>query len=295
MVTAASLGSADMLPTFFIIGAAKAGTTALFFYLDLHPEVQMSSEKEPDFFADPDGYLPFGRVSSLRRYERLFESASPVRGEASHTYSVYPLHEGVPERIHALVPDAKFIYLVRDPIDRMRAWYIQNQSWQRPLAPREALGDIHDPRNEYIAGGKYMSQIERYLAVFGRDQLLVVEQDELRTRRKEALGTVFDFLGAAPGYWTPEFDQPHNLSSDRVHVPRPIRRIVRSRASRAVQARLPEGVREGIMGAGKAAVGRPIPPAEFPPSLVEECREIFRPDAEALRSFTQRNFETWSV
>src|SRR5258708_4333366 len=108
------------LPTFFIIGAGKAGTSSLHHYLDQHPEIQMSSNKEPHFFAGPENGFPYamGRVSGLKEYERLFDPAFSVRGESSPGYTSYPRRQGVPERIRELVPDAKFIYLARDPIAR---------------------------------------------------------------------------------------------------------------------------------------------------------------------------------
>jgi hypothetical protein len=283
------------LPTFFIIGAAKAGTTALYSYLDLHPEIEMSPIKEPDFFADPNGYLPFGRVSSLAAYERLFKGDAKAAGEASHTYSVYPLHSGVPDRIHQLVPDARMIYLVRDPVDRLQAWYRQNASWQRLGPPREALGDLRDPNNEYIRGGMYMSQIERYVPVFGADRLLVIDQTDLLTRRRETLEGLFAFIGVAPDFWTPAFEEAHNLSSERVHMSRGIRRIVNSPKTHAFRERLPSGIEETLRRLGKRAVGRPIPEHEFPLALIEECRGLFCRDAAALREFTGLPLADWSV
>ena len=284
-----------MLPTFFIVGAAKAGTTALYSYLDLHPEVHMSPRKEPDFFADPNGYLPFGRISSLNQYERLFDSDAPSRGEASHTYSIFPIHEGVPDRIHKLVPDARLIYLVRDPIERAKAWYLQNASWRSVATPQEEIGDVNDPYNEYIAGGKYMEQIGQYMPLFDRRNLLVVEQGDLRLKRRETLTEIFSFIGVSPDYWTPEFDEAHNLSSDRVHIHRSIWRVARSKPAQAAIGILPEGARTGFRRVGKSALGSRIPEAKFPESLLRECGEAFRADVDALREFTGRDLAGWSL
>jgi Sulfotransferase family len=118
------------LPTFFIIGAPKAGTTSLNFYLEQHPEIQMSEVKEPAFFAPPLGSatskLGLSRVDmidSLDRYERLFDPTMRVRGEGSTNYAEYPFRQGVPERIKERVPEAKFIYMVRDPVARTVSHY----------------------------------------------------------------------------------------------------------------------------------------------------------------------------
>src|SRR4051812_36073420 len=108
------------LPTFLVIGAAKSGTTSLHSYLDLHPRVAMSEPKEPSFFNREDW--------EIRRdwYESLFDPAAEVRGESSTAYTRYPIVRGAPERIRALVPDAKLVYVVRDPIDRLVAHWVQS-------------------------------------------------------------------------------------------------------------------------------------------------------------------------
>jgi len=139
------------LPTFFIIGAPKAGTTSLHNYLCEHPEIQMSAVKEPNFFAPHlDPINEPRRVGSLDQYEQLFDPAVAVRGEASTPYSEYPLRQGVPERIHEQVPEAKFVYMVRDPVERTISHYnhlVAPQGERRSLA--EALGDL-DPRSPSI-------------------------------------------------------------------------------------------------------------------------------------------------
>lgn len=113
------------LPTFFIIGAAKAGTTSLHWYLDQHPEVGMSTIKEPNFLSGPENGIPYPtrRITELSDYRRLFDPTYPVRGEASPSYTNSPRRRGVPERVKKLVPAARFIYLVRDPVERTISHY----------------------------------------------------------------------------------------------------------------------------------------------------------------------------
>src|SRR5262245_61062132 len=89
------------LPNFFVIGAAKAGTTALHEYLAQHPQVSVSTPKEPHFFA-PGAGPSYRRVTDRAVYEMLFSAEAPARGEASTSYSMYPLWAGVPTRIRAL-------------------------------------------------------------------------------------------------------------------------------------------------------------------------------------------------
>ena len=151
------------LPTFFVIGAPRAGSTSLYFYLSLHPEITMSRLKEPHFFVD-NVRPPAIRVDDLAAYEALFTSDTEVRGEASPSYACYSQHSGAPERISVLLPEARFIYLVRDPIDRTVSHYLHRvavENERRSFV--DALGDVDDPANPYTCPSRYATQLERYL------------------------------------------------------------------------------------------------------------------------------------
>src|SRR5919106_4193832 len=98
------------LPTFVIIGAQKCGTTALHSYLSRHPEVSMSRPKELDFFVEGANW-----EKGVDWYRSRFDGAAKARGESSPNYTAHPMLAGVPERMAELVPDAKLIFMVRDP------------------------------------------------------------------------------------------------------------------------------------------------------------------------------------
>src|SRR3954471_20731855 len=171
------------LPTFFIIGAPKAGTTSLHHYLDQHPEIQMSAVKEPQFFSGPPDGIPYrmGRIEDLSRYEELFDKAVRVRGEATAEYAVSPRRAGVPERIGEMVPEAKFVYLVRNPVARTLSNYkmmVALKGERRSL--REALGDFSVLRPLSTAPSLYAAQLELYLQRFPEDRILVLDQAQLR-------------------------------------------------------------------------------------------------------------------
>jgi hypothetical protein len=109
------------LPTFIVIGAMKAGTTSLYHYLRHHEQVFMPKVKELDFFVEEMNW-PRG----IHWYTQQFAGAAAgvlASGEASTSYSKYPQHAGVPERMAATVPDVKLLYVVRDPIARIRSHY----------------------------------------------------------------------------------------------------------------------------------------------------------------------------
>jgi len=285
-----------VLPNFFVIGAGQSGTTSLHHYLGLHPEVHVSDPKEPNFFCrEEDGPWPFGRIGDRARYEALFETDARLRGDISPSYSQHPLRPGVPERIHELVPEARFIYLVRDPIERIVAHYVHDVSSlgeRRPLP--EALGDPSHPLNPYVAGSSYASQAERYTQTFPADRLLVVDSDELRRHRGPALREVFAFLGADPSFTSPGFDEELNVGSDKRAYSR---RYARLRDSRLgdIWRRLPAAAREPLSGLARRATAPAVERPALDPTLRERLAARLRPEAERLRRLTGQRFESWSV
>ncbi|PYC46421.1 hypothetical protein DI396_15600 [Litorivita pollutaquae] len=100
---------------FFIIGAAKAGTTSLHARLQAHPDLFLTEPKEPEFFARDDRY-----EAGIDSYAALFTDAKPgqLRGDASTLYSLAPLFPKTAERIKTHCPEAKFIYMLREPVNR---------------------------------------------------------------------------------------------------------------------------------------------------------------------------------
>src|SRR3954452_4665444 len=146
------------LPNVFIIGAAKCGTTSLHHYLGQHPEISMSRAKEPSVFSQ-------GRwVTKYESYDGLFDCDAPYRGDASTSYSRYPVEGDAAARIHAAVPDAKLIYLVRDPIERTVSDYVHHVAiGHEHRSLDEALKDFTDPENYYVTTSRYALQVERYL------------------------------------------------------------------------------------------------------------------------------------
>jgi len=198
------------LPDFLVLGAQKAGTTALYSYLRRHPGITGPSWKEVSYF---DRHYARGPAwyrgnFPLRRAELV--------GEASPSYLFHPL---APERAAALVPGARLIALVRDPVERAYSQYQHSVDFGRePLSFEEALdreeerleGEVErlcaDPRyfssawwdHTYVARGLYAEQLERWYAAFPHEQLLVLANEELSERPAETYARVLEFLGAPP-------------------------------------------------------------------------------------------------
>lgn len=183
------------LPTFLVIGAQKSGTTSMHRYLQDHPDVYLPLWKEPAFFVEEQTWS-----RGVDWYRELFSDAGSAVavGEASTAYTMFPYLEGVPARIKGLLPDVRLVYVVRDPIERMRSAFVHELSTgaqHRTL--RQALLE-HAP---YLLLSQYALQIDQYLEHFDRAQLLVVFSSDLEQRPEATLDRVFEFIGVSP--WTP--------------------------------------------------------------------------------------------
>jgi len=197
------------LPDFLVIGAQKAGTTALYAYLRWHPGITGPSWKEVSFF---DRH--WWRGAAWYRGQFPLRPRGRLVGEASPSYLFHPL---APERAFGVVPDARLVALLRDPVERAYSQYQhevalgrETLSFEDALAAEEdrTEGEVErllaDPRafsrawwdHTYTARGLYAEQLERWLAVFPREQLLVVTTDELGQRPAETYASVLAFLGA---------------------------------------------------------------------------------------------------
>ncbi len=279
-----------------MIGAGQSGTTSLHRYLYLHPEVHVPVLKEPNFFcAEEDGPWPFGRVGIRAHYEQLFNSPAPMRGDCSPSYSQHPLRGGVPERISELVPEARHIYLVRDPIERIRAHFVHDASSVGIDGSfREVLGDLDDPMNPYVVGSSYATQLERYTDRFGADRVLVVDSVDLQQRRHDALREIFAFLGVDAEFESAGFDEELNVGSyKRAYSPR----YSRLRDSRIGEAwrRLPTPIRRPLSSVARRASAPPVERPRLDDRLREQLAERLGPQAQRLRELTGKRFETWSL
>ena len=284
------------LPTFLIIGAVKAGTTSLHHYLNQHPEIQMSAVKETNFFSGAANGVPYpvGRVDSIGEYERLFDPAFDVRGEASPGYSNHPRREGVPERIEALLPEVKLVYIVRDPIARAVSHYqmqVGLSEEQRPAA--EALTDLSEPRTSYVPPGLYATQLELYLRRFPQERILLVDQADLLKVRGATLRRVFDFLGVTAEVDPARFDE-ELMSAGQWRAYSPAYRRLRGAVAPALR-RLPQAFRDSLRSSVEQAIWPPLEKPEIDESLRGRLEEIYGGEVKRLRALTGKTFPSCSI
>lgn len=204
------------VPQFLLIGAQKAGTTALSAYLDQHPEIFIPLNKEPSHFAfagNPvryegpgDDYANRDFVFEWEAYQRLFNGVRPGQqaGEASVLYLYVP---GTAERIKERVPEVKLIVMLRNPVDRAYSAYMHLRRDGRETETDFAMAlkreDSRIANNwemlwHYRAGGCYADQLERFLSVFPREQLFICLSDDMKRDLKGLLRRVFEFLDVDP-------------------------------------------------------------------------------------------------
>ncbi len=219
-----------VLPDVVVIGAMKCATTAVHAYLDTHPSIAMSRPKELNFFNGPPRTPP-GDGSSWWRcgqwhrgldwYARHFDPEAPVRGESSPAYTS-PSYPEVPARMAQVIPDARLVYLVRDPVDRAVSQYAHHRrdgAEHRPLS--EAL---LDEDSQYLARSRYAERLRPHLQHRPGAQILVVVQERLRDRPREELRRLFDFVGVDADWWSSDLEEPVHTGDSLPACPPGLRR-----------------------------------------------------------------------
>jgi Sulfotransferase domain len=187
------------LPNLIVIGAMKCGTTALHRILDTHPDIAMAPEKELNFFFGPATQPPTWHAGNWHRgtdwYAGRFDARARVRGEASPGYTS-PHHPEVAARMATVVPEARLVYLVRDPLARAVSQYhhhVRDGTEHRPI-----VAALRDPASQYLSRSCYHARLEPFLAHYHPDRITAVAQEALRADPRRALGPLLRQLDVDP-------------------------------------------------------------------------------------------------
>lgn len=247
-----------------IIGAMKCGTSSLYDYLKGHPEICPAVTKEPEFFSEHQNHK-----RHIERYEDLWPFDAGVHRyalEASTGYTKYPEEPNVASNIHACGIRPKFIYLVRNPFDRIASHYNfmqKNETWGL---------DVTHPH--LINTSNYYLQLAQYRKWFPREDLLVLDFADLTADPRRVLERTYDFLGLAHSYFPEEYavrnpTQMKSRTEKRLKgskisplfrfVPKPLKRGVKRLLRRtAVPAKrvLTDGERRAIFAALREDMAR---------------------------------------
>jgi hypothetical protein len=299
----------DRMPNLFVIGAAKAGTTALYSYLAQHPQVFLSRVKEPEFFSKEEYY-----ARGLDWYQNWhFEGAEeyPVRAEATPHYLYWS--EKVAPRIKETYGErpVKFVVSFRDPVSRTYSWYwnmvregIEDLDFSEALRAEERrlarnrveLDKLGSMAYGYFAGSRYASLLEPYLDLFPPEDFFFVLQDDLKSRVQETCKEIFKFLGIDTSIQIiPTKSNPAAMPRSRLlhkalrrrpffkefikpFVPVRIRLIRRSLKSRIMNANLKE-----------------TPYVPLHPQLASELRARYSTEIEELEKIIGKELTSWKA
>ncbi len=277
------------LPTFIVIGAMKSGTTSLYHYLREHDQIFMSRIKELDFFAE-DGNWPRG----MEWYRHQFKGGESAlaRGEASTLYTKYPDHQGVPERIAKALPDVKLVYVVRDPVERLRSHYQHRVMTGMEKAPPE-VALLRNP--SYLNCSRYAMQLERYLDHFPLERIHLLSSESLKNDREATVRGLYEFLGVDASRIPAVLGKEFYKTAQRRNYPPAVwwaRRFVKRHTPQAKRAKeLVDLVLErGLVGARPSAGAgstAPKPPeaAVLSPELRGQLADLLRDDVARFRKY----------
>ena len=298
------------LPNFIIIGAEKAGTTALWQFLKQHPQIYMSAVKEPQFFGYEGKSVSFEGpgpvvkealpICELKEYQALFKGADGYEavGEASPSY-LYNLR--APERIRHYVPQAKLITILRNPVDRAYSrflhlvredrettddflealekeqWRIQNNWW---------------PDFFYMQNGFYYSQLARYYDLFDRSQIKVYLYEDLSADPLKTLQDIFSFLDVDVDF-EPDTSLKPNVSG--VPKSRNLHLFLNGlrRARPLAEAVLPEAATRRILKGAHSIKNKNLAKPKLSAPARQQLVEVFREDVLSLQSLIGRDLSKW--
>lgn len=289
-----------MLPNFFVIGANKAGTTSLYSYLDEHPEVFMSRVKEPSFWA-LDGKVAEGRRSTRRMvtdraaYEALFAGATDETavGEAS---TVYLPSARAAERIHAEIPHARFIAVLRDPSERAYSAYgMHVANGDEPLTDFAAAIEADlagDTWRYYVSMGRYAPGLTRWIERFGREQVKVFLYEDLCSDPAGLVRDVYTFLGVDADF-SPQLSVRQNVTA--LPKSRSLSRFVRSSstAKTLLKRALPASARSGLKQ--RATEWNRTRPGPMPPEVRARLVGVYAEDIAQTEELIGRDLSAWKA
>ena len=276
-------------PTVLVIGAQKAATTTVYELLRRHPDIHLPAEvKETNFFIDEGSW-----DRGLDWYEGLYEPGRDHRhrGDISPAYTAFPLFRHAPERAASLVPDARLVYVVREPVERMVSAWTQLSAdghEHRPLA--DAL--LHEAH--YAQLSSYGLQLDRWLEHFPLEALLVVRSEDLLADPGEVLDQVLAHLSLPPGWRPDALGGRWNTSAGKTTVPRALR-------TAAALLRTAGADRLAVELGPKGRVGRrlrrPVAPdaGRLDAALAADLRRLFDADLRRLREIVGPGLDLWGI
>lgn len=281
-----------------IIGAAKSGTTSLYHYLSEHPDVFMTEPKEVNYFSAEEIerqklYYKDHKVRSLEEYQSLFAGVKGCKaiGEGSVSYIFYP---ETPQKIHALLPDIKIIILLRNPVDRGFSHFLMDQRLGLvDLEYKDIIfkSSAHEKASlyfqQYVELGLYFEQVKRYIDIFGREQVKIYLNEDLRSDLSLVVDDLYGFLHLDKSE-KPNLEKNHNafaMPNNKL-----IAKLYASRSIRRTLSRLvPESLKEKILSTFFNKTKKPT----LSEVELTKLHEIYDEDIKQLERLIDRDLSHW--
>jgi hypothetical protein len=296
-------------PSFLVLGAGKAGTTSVVYYMSQHREVFFSYPKEPVFFQTE---YELGMDYYWATYFKGYGGQTHA-GEAAHQNLRLPY---VARRVHQAVPDAKLILICRDPVERAFSAYWHNHTRKRdrrsfedavaenlerlrtgPFFEDEEEAKLYAdavnrrdnggqvPFASYVDSGYYASHIERYASLFGRDRIKVLYFEDLARAPQEVADSVYAHLGLQP-------IELRDTAAQNTPIHPALAMVFRGVAALPGLSRIPSSWRAKVRTVLSLSFSSSKP--EMRPETRRQLSEHFRPHNQRLAEITGRNLDHWS-
>jgi hypothetical protein len=278
----------------------KAGTTSLHALLGSHPDIFMSDPKEPTHFVDGAELRSVSRRAweagywrDRSRYLDLFAGAggARIRGESSTAYAKRPRLGGVPERIANTAPDARIVYILRDPVERTISHYLHAVQWNgEHRLPLAAIRD--DPHYREVS--HYAMQLAPYGRVFGSERVHVLTLEELKADPARVARALFTWLEVDPDHEPPRLERRNATPTDVVHQRGPA--LLRRARSAGPVEYLKRGLPWRVRALARRVLDAPVDrESEAMRELVDWLRPIQRRETEELEGTLNRTFPEWTT
>jgi hypothetical protein len=294
-------------PDFFIVGAPKSGTTAMYEYLSAHPDIFMSPVKEPNYFGSDIERRRTPRIS-LDEYLALFADARNAKrvGEASVRY----LHStNAAREIAEFNADARAIIMLRYPPDMMYAMHSEllflgaediddfgealEAEHDRLQGRRIPAGANKPAALLYRASARYSEQVERYFDALGRQRVLVIIYDDFRRDVAAEYAQTLRFLDVDAAF-TPAF---RVVNANKQVRSRTITRLVSNPprvVSAAARRLLPATARRRVFRSALALNASAKERRPMDPNLRRKLRTEFAPEIRRLETLLGRELPEWT-
>ena len=274
----------------FVIGAMKSGSTSLHYYLADHPEIFMCEPKEPWYFVKEKNWS-----RGENWYHSLFKSAPDhikIIGESSADYTMMPKFLGIPERIASYNPDARFIYVLRDPIIRSISHYWHNVRWHGEQ--RDMLTAVQED-SDLLDFSNYYLQLSSFHKFFPRERFFVFSFEEMISKPNEIISTIYDWIGVDNNFLPPSLYQAHNVTPRTVHMIRGLGLLHKFRHS-TIWNKTHQYLPAFVKHLGKKMATREISKNDQPmEETINFLRPIFQEQVNLLQSLLNRSFPEWDT